>query len=80
MPASRDHRSAVGMADQDRRPVLQVEHVVRGLDIALERQRLVLHDAHFEAVRGQHVVYTPPARAVDETTVDENDVAHISHG
>ena len=29
-----DHRSPIGMADEDRRPVLKVEHVSGRLDVA----------------------------------------------
>ena len=68
------------MADEDRRAVLLVEHVVGGLDVALERERLVLHDADVEAVRLQQVVDALPAGAVDEAAVDEDHVAHFSHG
>jgi hypothetical protein len=68
------------MADENRRAVLGVERVVGGLDTALKRQRLVLHDAHVEAVRLQQVVDALPAGPVDETTVDEDDVVHISYG
>ena len=68
------------MADEDRPAVLLVEHLVGGLDVALERQGLVLDDAHVEAVRRQQVVDAPPARPVDEAAVDEHDVLHTSHG
>src|SRR5213595_3073115 len=60
--------------------VLLVEHVVGGLDVALERERLVLHDAHVEAVGLQQVVDPLPAGAVHEPSVDEDDVAHFGHG
>ena len=75
-----DHDASVGVADEDRRAVLLVEDVVGGLDVAVERERLVLHDADVEAVRLQQVVDALPAGAIDEATVDENHVAHVSHG
>jgi predicted signal transduction protein with EAL and GGDEF domain len=56
------------------------ERALGRLDVALERQRLVLHDAHVESVCRQRVVDAPPAGPVHESTVDENDVSHISHG
>jgi hypothetical protein len=67
------------MANEDRRAVQQVEHVVGGLDVALQRQRLVLHDADVVPVRLEQVVNAPPAGPVDEATVDEDDVLNISH-
>jgi hypothetical protein len=68
------------VADEDRRAVLLVEHVVGGLDVAVERERLVLHDAHLEPVRGQQVADPSPAGSVYEPAVDEDDIAHIVHG
>ncbi|MGB0097007.1 MAG: hypothetical protein WBP81_31260 [Solirubrobacteraceae bacterium] len=56
-----DHGAAAGVADEDRRPVLLVEHVAGGLDVALERRRRVLDDADVEPVRRQQVVDTVPA-------------------
>jgi hypothetical protein len=79
-PGFRDDDAAVGVADEDRRAVLLVEDVVGGLDVALERERLVLHDADVEAVRLQDVVDALPAGAVDEASVNENHIAHVSHG
>ena len=76
----RDHRSAVGMADEDRRAVLEGEHVVGGFNVTLERQRLVLHDAHVEAVRREQVVHPPPPGSVHEPSVAEDDVLYIGHG
>ena len=76
-----DHRPAVGVANEDRWAVLQVEHVGGGgLNVALERQRLVLHDAHVEAVCREQVVYALPAGSVHEPTMDEDDVTYITHG
>ena len=68
------------MTDEDRWTGQQVEHVVGVFNVSLERQRLILHDAHVEAVRRQQVVYALSAGPVDEPTVDEDDVLHISHG
>jgi hypothetical protein len=65
------------VSDEDGRTVLGVEHVVGCCDVALERQRLVLHDAHVEAVRLQQLIYALPAGSVDESTVDENDIVHV---
>jgi hypothetical protein len=79
-PGLGDHGAAVGVADEDRRAVLLVEHVVRGLDVAVERERLILHDAHVEAVRRERVVDAPPAGPVDEAAVDEDYVLHVGHG
>jgi hypothetical protein len=53
--------AAVGVADEDGGTLLPVEHVVRRRDVALERERLVLHDAHVEVVGPQQVVDTLPA-------------------
>ena len=74
------HRSAVGMANEDRWTVLKVEDVAGGFNVALERQGLVLHDAHVESVRRQQVVYALPPGSVDKPTVDENDVLDVGHG
>lgn len=63
-----NHGPAVGVADEDRRTLLQVERVRGGLDVAFERQRLVLHDAHIEALCRQQVVDALPAGFVHEPT------------
>ena len=79
-PGLGDDDASVGVADEDRRAVLEVQHVVRGLDVALERERLVLHDAHVEAVGLQQVVDALPAGAVDEAAVDQDHVPYVRHG
>jgi hypothetical protein len=68
------------MADKNRRTVQFVEHVGRGLDVALERQRLVLHDAHAESIRREQVIYVSPAGPIHEPAVDKNYVLHTGHG
>src|SRR3954452_20032650 len=68
------------MADEDRRAVLAVEHVVRRLDVAVERQCLVLQDADVEAVRLQQFVDPLPAGAVDEAPVNQDHVSYVCHG
>src|SRR3954464_5181967 len=61
-----DDPPAIGMAHQDRRPVLAIEHVTGRLNVALERKCLVLHDAHIQAVRRPPVVDAPPAGPVPQ--------------
>ena len=68
------------MADEDRRAVLEVERVVGGLDVALERERLVLHDGHVEAVGLQRVVDALPAGPVHEAAVDQDNISYVRHG
>jgi hypothetical protein len=71
-----DDGAAVGVADQHDRAILSVEDPSGGGGIAFQRQGGVLNDADPEAVAGERFVDTLPARAVDESAVDENDITH----
>ena len=46
-----DHGAAVGVADEDDRSVVRVDHLLGGRDVALEGHRRVLHDADVDPVR-----------------------------
>src|ERR671914_2610450 len=66
-----DHRSAVGVADEDDRlALLADDHLGRG-DVLLERDGRVLHDPDLVAVVPQEVVDAPPAGAVRPSAVHE---------
>src|SRR5581483_10513784 len=49
-------------------------------DVVGERRGRVLHDADAVALRAEQAVYALPAGAVDETTVDEDNVLDRGHG
>jgi len=69
-----DDRPAVGVADEHDRPVLRVDDPPGRGDVALERQRRILHDADLVVVPGQDVVDALPAGPVHEAAVNEDDV------
>src|SRR5829696_4599502 len=67
-----DHRSAVGVADEDDRiALLADDHLGRG-DVVLERDGRVLHDPDPVAVLPQEVVDAPPAGSVRPSAVHED--------
>src|SRR5262249_42688725 len=74
-----DDRSAVGVSDEDRRPVLAVEDHTRCFRVPFKRKGRVLHDAHRVAVGRQDVVDTLPPRAVDEAAVNQHDARLVAH-
>src|SRR5229473_6573010 len=74
----RDHRSSIGVADENCRPVLRCKSSLGSRHVALQRYRGVLDDADIVAVLFQDTVDALPARAVHKSTVDQNDVVHCS--
>ena len=74
-----DHCSAVGMADEDDRLDLRVDHAPDRFDVTFERQRRVLHDADAVVVLLQEAVDLLPSGAVDEAPVHENDGTFSPH-
>jgi hypothetical protein len=78
-PCLADDRSAVGVAGQHGRPVLTLQDPPGDLGVAFQRQCRVLHDADVVAVLAQQLVKLPPAGAVDEAAVDEDDVSCCTH-
>jgi len=79
-PGLGDDDAAVGVADEERRAVHLVEHLLGGGDVAVERDRRVLDDADVESVLREEVVDAFPAGAVHEAAVNQGHVAHVSHG
>jgi hypothetical protein len=75
-----DDRAAVRVADQHDRSVLDIDDLPGGLGVALQGQGGVLHDADPESVAAERVVDAPPAGAVDESSVYENDIPQCAHG
>ena len=73
-PRFGDDAAAIGMSDKDGGPILPVEDALRGSDVVGKRRQRVLDDADREALGGQFVVDAPPAGAVGEGTMDEDDV------
>ena len=68
-----DHRSAVGVADEDDRIALLADDHLGGGDVVLERDGRVLHDPDLVAVLPQEVVDAPPAGSVRPSAVHEDD-------
>jgi len=61
------------MADKHDAAFLRVDDAVGRLDVALERQRRVLDDRDLLSAAAKRAVDALPARAIDETSVDEDD-------
>src|SRR6185312_4149449 len=81
MPARlSDHHAAVRVTDQDRRTYLLIEDQIGRGHVALQRNGRILDDADVETVLLEDVVEASPARAVDEGTVNQNDIVDPSHG
>lgn len=66
--------AAIGVADENDRAVLPVQHTLGCRDIVGERGQRVLHDAHIIATRGQLIIDPAPPGSVGECTVDKDDV------
>ena len=69
-----DHRSAIRVANENRRPVLRSKNALGSRHIVLQRYRRVLDDADVVTVLLQDLVDALPAGAVHKATVDQNDV------
>src|SRR5436305_3127190 len=72
IPGPGYRRPAVGVADEDDRPVLGIDDALGRFHVTIERKRRILHDADVETVLLQDVVDALPAGAVDETPVNED--------
>ena len=66
------------MADEHDRPVLRRDGAAGRRHVGGERGRRVLHDGDVVAVALQDVVDAPPARAVDEAAVHQDDVPDLA--
>src|SRR5262249_55926650 len=73
----RDHHSTVRMADEDDGAVLRGERALRYRHVIGQRDGRILDDRDRVPVFLEGFVDTYPAGAVDEPSVDENDVLHI---
>jgi hypothetical protein len=65
--------------DQDHGARLGINDQLGSADISRERDRRILHDADVKAVLLQDVIDTPPAGAVYEASMDENDIVDPWH-
>jgi hypothetical protein len=70
-----DHRSAVGVANENYGLALRVDDTPCRVGVACQRDGRILYDADAVAILGQLVVNASPAGAVYETAVNENDGA-----
>ena len=80
VPGFSDHRSSVGMADEDCRSVLRSKSSLGNRYVVLQRYRRILHNADTVAISPEDLIDTLPARAVHKGTVHENDVIDVIHG
>ena len=62
------------MTDQNDVFLLLVDDHLSGCDIALERYRWILHDAHVESVLREDVIDAHPTGTVYKASVDQNGV------
>ena len=74
-----DHGSAIGVADENRRPVLRGQNALGCCGVVLQRDGRVLDDADAVTAVLQDLVDAPPAGAVHKATMDENDVLYARH-
>ena len=72
-----DDGPAVGVSDENHRTVLVVEDPLGGGHIPFEGQRGVLDDGDVVPVVREQVVDAPPARAVNEPAVHENNISGV---
>ena len=68
-----DHRPAVGVADEDDRFALRVDHTLGHGNVVGVRDRRILDDSDAVAVLLKLVVDALPAGAVHEPAMDKND-------
>ena len=76
-PSIGDDHSSVGVANQDDWSVLRVNDAPGGLDVVGQRRCRVLDDADVVAVPRQDIVYILPAGAIDEASVDKNNIQSV---
>src|SRR5438552_3877467 len=67
------------MPDQDDGARLGGDYQLGRVHISRQRNGRILHDADVEAVLLQDVIDTPPAGAVHEASMDENDIVDLWH-
>ena len=71
--------AAVGVSDDDRRTVLELEHLTQAGDVVGERAQRELRRSDLEAVGLQALDDAAPARPVGPCAMDENDVRSTVH-
>src|SRR6516164_4758390 len=62
------------MTDQYKGTVLLINDALGGLDIFFEASERLLHDGHMKTILGQDVVDGPPARAIDQRSMDDDNI------
>ena len=70
----RNHNIAVGVADQNRGPVLRGQRAPGDRDIVSQRHGGILDDGHVVAILLENVVDALPTRPVNEPSVNEKHV------
>src|ERR1700730_15670406 len=72
VPGFGDHRSSVGMADENRRSVLRCKSSLGNGYVVRQRYCRILHNADTVAVSPKDLMDTLPARAVHKGTVHQD--------
>src|SRR5260370_7929776 len=76
VPGFSDHRSSVGVADEDCRSVLRGKSSLGNRYVVLQRYCRILDNADTVAVPPEDLVDTLPPRPVNKGTVHYTDVIH----
>jgi hypothetical protein len=76
----RDDHPAVGVAYQNRRPVLPGQRSPHGEHVVRQRGRRILDHTHVEPLGAQQLVDALPTGAVHEPTMYQYDVLDVSRG
>ena len=74
-----DDLAAVGVSDDDRGALLELEHLAQPRDVVGERAQRELRRSHLEALRLEALDHAAPAGSVGPGAVDENDVRPSVH-
>ncbi len=70
----RDHGAGPGMADQNHRAVLLLDHAARGGHVAIKRIERILYRHDVQAFCLEQWNHLVPARAIGESTMHEHDI------
>ena len=74
-----DDLAAVGVSDDDRGALLELEHLAQPRDVVGERAQRELRRSHLEALSLEALDHAAPAGSVGPGAVDENDVRSSVH-
>ncbi|SIT41657.1 hypothetical protein BN2476_300114 [Paraburkholderia piptadeniae] len=70
----RDHRAAVAVTDQHHRALLLINDAPGGIDVLGEARERLLHDRHMVTILDQDVVDGPPAGAIHQCAVNNDNI------